>query len=99
MYVKVDKITEDQNWIYYKFYEDDHYIKIIEDGKIKAQNFSVYGYCKFNKITGEFIVDETKTDPHFLKQNKGAAIVIGIRLLNYKKNNLAFPARFDIATG
>jgi hypothetical protein len=71
--IGMTKLWEDAIWVYYEFDTtatekdpatlDQPHPKVI-------RSWEAYGYCKFNKQTGQFILDEEKTDPYLLERRK-----------------------------
>jgi hypothetical protein len=72
--IGIKKLWEDAIWVYYEF--DTPVAEEISESHSKAiRAWEAYGYCKFNKLTAQFILDEEKTDPYLLKKRYFANLV------------------------
>ncbi len=100
MYIDMKKIQEDTTFVYYRLeegvYEEQYKNK---EQKPTCKHVIKYGYCKFNKKTEEFELDQEKTDQHFFEKGKEIVKVARLLLLYYKKRNLDFPDRISRAYG
>ena len=99
MYIKLDKIKEDEHHVYYKFYtnvQGESYLS--KSGNLRYKLETKYGYCKFNKKTEKFELDKEKTDPYFTEKCR-EVIKVQVNLIRRKRDGLCFPDIIDIATG
>ena len=101
MYIDMKKIQEDTTFVYYRLeegvYEEQYKNK--EQKKPTYKRVIKYGYCKFNKKTEEFELDQEKTDQHFFEKGKDIVKVARLLLLSYKRKNLDFPDEIYRAYG
>jgi hypothetical protein len=99
MYVKMDKVKEEEAYVYYKFETDVSGGKFVTaSGKERNTWVTKYGFCKFNKQTEEFELDVEKTDLYFLDKDNREAFKVKIQLMRFKRDNVEFPDIYDIAT-
>ena len=100
MYIKIDKISEDKEWVHYKFCTAVDVGEFLnEKGKLRTKFEDKYGYCKLNKLTEEFKLDPEKTAPFFLTDKRREVTMVYVHLLARKRKNLGFPDLLEIATG
>ncbi len=96
------KIKEDETFVYYKFETSAVVVSSYrtENGELRNKSEIKYGYCKLNKKTEEFKLDQEKTDQHFLGEKGERTVKIAyIILLSYKRKNLDFPDEIYRAYG
>ena len=92
------KIKEDDKCVYYEFstgVASGSYLS--PSGSIRYKTENVYGYCQFNKITEEFVLDGEKSNNYFLEKNNYEVKKVFFKLVYYKRNNLSFPDKIFIA--
>ena len=100
MNIGMNKISEDEIWVCYEFRTSVVVGRTLnEKGKLRAKFEDKYGYCKFNKITEEFVLDKKKTDPYFFNRMHKEVIAVHVKLRKLKRENLGFPQITGIATG
>lgn len=94
------KIKEDETFIYYKF-ETSVIVDTFrtEKGRLRNKTEIKYGYCKFNKKTEDFELDQEKTYSYFLQESNPIAEIAQVLLLYYKIRNLDFPDKISRAYG
>jgi len=98
VYIKLDKIGEDEVFVCYKFdisIQAESYLST--SGNIRYEVKKIYGYCKFNKQTEEFELDKEKTDPYFTEKSR-EVIKVHCNLISRKRETLGYPEIIDIAT-
>lgn len=93
MYLRLDKESEDNEFVYYWVETITKDLDVI-DHVLKT----VRGYCIFNKTNEELSFDANKTDSfYFVRRMEPVHILY--RLKQYNKSAHGFPNLFDIATG
>jgi hypothetical protein len=97
LYILAQKLTENAQWVFYQFEIGiNGEIFINEKGKLKQKTIMIYGYCSFNKITEDFILDKEKSHPYFTDQGR-ETIKIQVALIRIKRENAEYP-NIDIIT-
>jgi|SRR5579871_6022262 len=98
MYINMDKINENNEQVFYKFYTSvivGSYTT--ESGKERNKLETKYGVCIFNKKTHELVLDPGKTDAYFLDRSRERLAMLS-KLLECSKT-LDYPDRLDYASG
>lgn len=98
MYLKLDKIKEDAESVWYTFFTEvggEPYIN--EKGLRRLHLVEKRGVCRFNKMTESFFVDWNQTDDYF-KESSSEVVMIQYKIMKYNKSK-HFPEMFEIATG
>jgi hypothetical protein len=98
MYIKLDKINENDKWVSYLFstnIPDTEYIN--GKGKKRFTLKTVNGVFNFNKITEQFELGND-SDLYYKKDSR-EVIKIFFALLTIKRDGVPFPNILDIATG
>jgi hypothetical protein len=91
--IGMTKLWEEPVWVYYEFdttaIEEDPATLDQPHPKV-IRSWDAYGYCKFNKQTGEFIVDKEKTDPYLLEHG-GFASRVNMVLARVRMSGELYP--------
>jgi hypothetical protein len=86
MFVVMKKIREDSSFVYYRFETSPEISK------------TVYGFCKFGKHTGEFSIEQEKTDKYFLGKANRYLLWVHLQLHKFKEMK-TYPEVYTIAYG
>jgi hypothetical protein len=100
MYIDLKKIKEDDVFVYYKFTTQivaGSYVNSKGAQRMKLQRAD--GYCQFNKLTEDFILDSSKSHGYFQQKENWEVNKIFLKLLYLKRNQIPFPDDFEIAVG
>ncbi len=97
MYIKMNKITENEKSVCYQI-EIDVWEEQYKEGKITYKDVIKYGYCTFNKETEKLELNKEKTDPYWLDRNNELAAVYA-KLRRQKRDSSDYPDVLEIATG
>jgi hypothetical protein len=99
LYILAQKLTENSQWVFYQFEIDiNGEIFINEKGKLKQETIIIYGYCSFNKVTEDFILDKERSHPYFTDEGR-EVIKFHVALIRKKRENAAYPPKIEIITG
>ena len=82
MYVKMDKISEREEEVVYKFST-----KIWEKENDDYKLVTKVGVCSFNKENRHFELDKNKTDSYFFNRMHREVIAVRVKLLNLNEEN------------
>lgn len=101
MHVVMRKLQDDQNFVHYRFESDiwEPTGTFDQRGRPIQNSKEIYGYCKFNKKTGEFILDKEKTDEYFLKRPYDEITWVHLKLRRFMRENKEYPESYTIARG
>lgn len=99
MYIEMDKIKEDQAHVHYTFYMTAGLEQKYNPATNKNEDVKIikYGICTFNKVSGDFSIDENQTDAYFADKSREKAKILW-KLIQYQKAGY-FPDIIDIASG
>ena len=94
MHVIMKRISEDEEEVAYKFSTN-----IWQQKDEDYESVEVVGFCKFNKNTEQFLLDQQTTHKYFLENDSWEVMKVRVKLLECKRKTLGFPEFIEIATG
>lgn len=101
MYVIMEKIYENNDFVCYKFKKEIW----IPTGNVDKRGYKIenlkeiYGYCGFNKKTADFILNKEDTDEYFLNPRNREISWVHLKLIEFMEENKSYPEVHMIARG